>query len=513
MSELAVIDRQTQILLTTPIYVAGENTLARIERNTLTPRQGQRSRRGLKQANASHDLHLKALASDATDAIRDWQVHNEERLRAGLLPDRETVRGFIQRVVDAAADLDGITAWLMLDSDKPPSDRTISEYQGTVRDMLLWLAERGLCPATASRADLQAYIAWMQPEGAPVQMEKMRARWYGYEPRVQYVNDWRGWAALAVKRLYAEAVRDAMVAVSNAAHDKKSKVAARLAQHAVERCWGYLALMLVLVQSYEKTPRRARFEKYSSATISLRLTLTRSFWQAALKRQAVFENPLSDVKVAKPKTNRRDQILNRRFSDDEVAALLEHCAEERCRSLYERAKAARDKALIALPAVLGLLVSEESELNVSDYKTAEGEFGTLYIRGSRCRAIPLTEKMQAVLDSHLRYRALLNPTTPAMFVTMNHGARRDGAQPGERISPRAIRDMFDERQRALNMKRPGRSVHGLRHRFATKAMRSGGDVCLLSETLGHSQLAAAQIYMEVVAFESENLAKLTDNVL
>jgi site-specific recombinase XerD len=121
--------------------------------------------------------------------------------------------------------------------------------------------------------------------------------------------------------------------------------------------------------------------------------------------------------------------------------------------------------------------------------------------------------MQAVLDSHLRYRALLNPATPAMFVTMNHGARTDGAQPGERISTRAIRDMFDERQRALNIKRPGRSVQGLRHRFATKAIRGGGNLYALSATLGHSQLATTQIYAEIVAFEDENLTKLTDNVL
>jgi integrase/recombinase XerC len=513
MSELAVIDRQTQILLTVPIYVTDENTPAQTEGNALTPRLVQHGKLALQLATESRNFQLEARASDAVEALREWRAHNEKRLRAGLSPDWETVRGFIRRVVDAEADLDGITAWLVLDSDKPPSSRTISEYQGTVRDVLLWLAERGLCPATASRDDMETYVAWMQAEGAPLQMEKLRAHWYGYEPRVQYMNDWRGWAALAVKRLYAEAVRDAIEAMTNAAHEKKSKMAARLANQAVERCWGYLALMLVLVQSYEKMPRRARFEKYSSETISLRLTLTRSFWKAALKRQAVFENPLLDVKVAKPKTSRRDQILNRRFSDDEVVALLDDCAEEHCRSPYERAKAARDKVLIALPAVLGLLVSEMSELDVSDYNRSEGKFGTLYIRGERERAIALTEKMQVVLDNHLAYRALLNPTTPAMFVTMNHGARRDGAQPGERISPRAIRDMFDERQRALNMKRPGRSVHGLRHRFATKVMRSGGDMCLLSETLGHSQLAAAQIYVEVAAFEDGNLAKLTDNVL
>jgi site-specific recombinase XerD len=513
MNELAVVDRQTQTLLTMPIYVADENTPARTEGNALTPRLAQRGMRALQLANASRDFQLAALASDAAEALRDWRSHNEERLRAGLSPDQETVRGFIRRVVDAEADLDGITAWLILDSDKPPSDRTISEYQGTVRDVLLWLAEQGLCPATASRADTRAYVAWMQVTGAPVQMEVLRARWYGYEPRVQYLNDWRGWAALAGKRLYAEAVRDAIEAVTNAAHDKKSKLAARQAKQAVERCRGCLALILVLVRSYENMPRRTRFERYSSETISLRITLTRSFWKAALKRQAVFENPLSDVKVVKSETNRRDQVLNRRFSDDEVAALLADCAEERCRSPYERAKAARDKALIALPAVLGLRVSEVNELDVSDYNRSEGEFGTLYIRGDRDRAMALTEKTQAVLDSHLAYRTLLNPATPAMFVTMNHGARIDGAQPGERISTRAIRDMFDERQRALNMKRPGRSVHGLRHRFATKAIRSGGNLCTISTTLGHSQLTTTQVYVEVAAFEDENVAKLTDNVL
>ena len=209
---------------------ADENTPARTEGNALTPRLVQRGMRALQLPNASRDFQLEALASDAAEALRDWRSHNEERLRAGLSPDQETVRGFIRRVVDAEADLDGITAWLILDSDKPPSDRTISEYQGTVRDILLWLAERGLCPATASRADTQAYVAWMQVTGAPVQMEVLRARWYGYEPRVQYLNDWRGWAALAGKRLYAVAVRDAIEAVTNAAHDKKSRAGCAASQ-------------------------------------------------------------------------------------------------------------------------------------------------------------------------------------------------------------------------------------------------------------------------------------------
>lgn len=510
-----MIDRQVQTIMTVPVYVVDKNMPALMKGYAPAPKQDQRGKRVIQLTGEGDQHRLEALAFDAVQALLEWSAHNEERCLAGLAPDTESVRGFIQRVVDIEADLDGITAWLLLDSDKR-SERTVREYQGTVRDVLLWLAEQGMCPANVSSTDMKAYVAWLQAEGTPEQTELLRARWYGYEPRVQYMTDWRGWAAIAAKRGYTEAVRDAAKAVKHAAQDTKSRAAARLAERAVKNCRGWLAVMLVLVQTYETTPRQVRFARYSSDTVSLRITLTRSFWKAALSRQAVFENPLLDVKVAKSMTIRRDRILSRYFSDDEVTALIESCAEERCRSAYERAKAARDKSMIALPAVLGLQISEVSGLNVSDYNRSSGEFGILYIRGRRGdkdRAIALTEKIQAVLDKHLAYRALLNPTTPAMFVTMNRGARADGAQPGERISTRGIRDMFDERQMDLGIKRPGRSVHGLRHRFATKAIRGGGNLCTISATLGHGQITTTQVYAEVVAFEDENVAKLADNVL
>ena len=65
MNQRAVVDRQTQTLLTMPIYVADENMPARTAGNALTPRLVQRGMRAVQLPSASRDFQLEALASDA----------------------------------------------------------------------------------------------------------------------------------------------------------------------------------------------------------------------------------------------------------------------------------------------------------------------------------------------------------------------------------------------------------------------------------------------------------------
>ena len=50
-----------------------------------------------------------------------------------------------------------------------------------------------------------------------------------------------------------------------------------------------------------------------------------------------------------------------------------------------------------------------------------------------------------------------------------------------------------------------------RHSFATVLKRSGVNIALISETLGHSDLKTTQIYLD--AFENEEIGKALDNLL
>lgn len=508
-----VIDERTQTIVEQTWYVAGENVPAQKRGSTIGASTS--GRRAFALAGDGSLRDLEALAFDAAQALREWFAHAKRQREAGAGPDLELVRGYIDRVVDESRQRDGISAWVLLDGDKP-SPRTIQEYRGSVRDVLLWLAARGICPAETSAEDMKAYKAWLQADGAPTAMEMLRARWYGREPRIVYESDWRGPVGLAAWRGYAAAAADAEKAkrAMRAAEKRQARQLARLAEQAAAVRDRWRASVLAIVATYADQQRAERHSRYTADTVSLRITLARNFWKMALSRQAVFENPLLEIRVGKNGTARAQKIISRFFSDAEVLAVLALCDESTARSPREKALAARNTAIIRLMRNQGLRISEVANLDMDDFNPTAGEAGSLLLRhakGDKSRTVLLTERTRASLDKWLAYRELLKPAGAAVFVTLNVVARPDAAQPGARMNIRGIRDMFDELQKKAGIKRPGRSAHGLRHAYATRAMMEDpGQLIPLSLSMGHSSPTITMGYVEASELINRNPAKLAD---
>jgi site-specific recombinase XerD len=521
VTQTTVIDQKTQKFVVTPqaptLYVSGTN-LPAITSPSQPFAHAKQTGSGARvfQLTGDGDLRdLEAKAFDAAQALREWYSHSKQQRDSGLGPDLDMVKSFVKRIINGEVEMDGITAWCLLDGDRP-SLRTVQEYCASVRDVLLWLADRGLCPAECGREDMNAYKAFLQADGAPEQMELMRARWYGREPRITYQPDWRGPVTAALVLGYRAALRDADKAdqaIKNV-NGKKSKTLSALADRARANCSAWLATWLAVIATYESNPRRLRFERYTSDTVSLRISLTRNFFKMALSRQCVFENPLLEIKVAKSGTGRAQKIISRFFSDAEILKVLETCQEEKMHSPRAKAAAARDTSMIRLMRNQGLRVSEINALDMGDFNPSVSEAGSLQLqhaKGDTQRAVLLTDKTRASLDKWLAYRALLQPASEALFVTLNHGARPDAVQPGERMNVRAIRDMFDEKQKRVGIKRPGRSVHGLRHAYATRAMMEDqSQLVSLSLSMGHSSVTITQGYVEASQLILKNPATLAE---
>lgn len=513
MNKATVIDQKTQTFVVADraptMYVSGANLPDKSQSRSTT--RDVRGQRAFQLAGTASLRDLEAAAFDAAQALREWYHHARAQREAGRGPDLDLVKGYIKRVVCDEVDKDGVAAWVLLDGDSP-SQRTIDEYRGATRDVLIWLALRGICPAETGPEDMKAYKSWLQADGAPTAMEMMRAQWYGREPRIVYETDWRGLVARVAVTAYKQALRDWHKAhtASQTATGKRAKPLLKLAEVAARNSRAWFGTLLVVINTYAATPIVERFKRYTSDTVSLRITLVRNFFKMGLSRQAVFHNPLLEIKAGKGSTARAQKIISRFYDDSEVLAALELCDENRLHSPQGKSLAARNTAMIRLMRNHGLRVSEISGLDMADFNPSTGEAGSLLLRhakGDKSRTILLTDKSRASLDRWLAYRAMTQTTSEALFVSLN----LTGAESGERLNVRAVRDMWDELQKRLGIKRPGRSVHGLRHAYATRIMMEDpGALMALSLSMGHSGVQVTQGYLEAGQLISKNPAKLSD---
>ncbi|HEY76683.1 MAG TPA: tyrosine-type recombinase/integrase [Thermoflexia bacterium] len=145
----------------------------------------------------------------------------------------------------------------------------------------------------------------------------------------------------------------------------------------------------------------------------------------------------------------------------------------------------RNVAIIALLARAGLRVGEVVALDVEDVELNERSGWVLVRRGKglKERHVPLSKEARKALGAYLEKRPWWTEEA-ALFVTRT----------GQRMDVRAVQRMVEAAtQRAGIAKRV--TPHVLRHTFATRFLRRGGDLATLQAILGHANLATTARYL------------------
>lgn len=198
------------------------------------------------------------------------------------------------------------------------------------------------------------------------------------------------------------------------------------------------------------------------------------------------------------------------LSSEQARALLEHGAgqppadgDEKTRP-HER-NYARDRLLLTLLVVLGPRVEELARADRQDILTGDEQTEWRVVgKGGKVRRVPLSADMLELLNTYLAERPepsdSLSPKTKA---DAHKALFRTGR--GSRLSARDIQRLVSRAGARVAAAEPeqarGLTPHALRHTAATLMLANGWDVKVVSQLLGHANIAATQRYLDAIPGE------------
>lgn len=211
----------------------------------------------------------------------------------------------------------------------------------------------------------------------------------------------------------------------------------------------------------------------SSRTLVRKISSLKSFYKYLLRNGVVSQSPM--VQVTTPKMGKR---LPSFVKEEEIVKLgdLLEIAQEDWRSLNTR-------VLVTMFYATGMRLSELIYLKEEQLELGRSQLKVLG-KGNKERVLPLSAALIQLLKEYIAQKKEQFPDAdPFLLVT----------EKGKRLYPRyAWLLVSTVLGQATTLAK--KSPHVLRHSFATHLLNNGADLNAVKELLGHSSLAATQVY-------------------
>lgn len=214
--------------------------------------------------------------------------------------------------------------------------------------------------------------------------------------------------------------------------------------------------------------------RHTARSVTRKVSALRSFYRYEAKIGRMTHNPLNQIQSPKFHTKLPEYVeqkdMEKLFQED----------------LFENSfKGQQDRLIIELFYDTGIRLSELLSIRRYDIDLSAN---TVKIIGKRNkeRLIPFGNKLHDIIMAYLEeYEKKIAVANENYFIFV--------AVNGERLYPKAI---YRTVRKYLDMVTSidKRSPHVIRHTFATHMLNNGADLNAIKEILGHSSLAATQIY-------------------
>lgn len=212
-------------------------------------------------------------------------------------------------------------------------------------------------------------------------------------------------------------------------------------------------------------------QSYTATSVNRKLSSLRSFYRFLLKRGEINADPTQ--KIVGPKKKKPLPVF---VKEADMEKLLSP------ENFGEGFEDVRDRLILNLFYSTGMRLAELIGLDVQD---VDFSLSTLKVTGKRNKQhlIPFGEDLKEDLQKYARLRSELPLSTTAWIV----------GKEGSRISRTAVYGIVrNNLSKVVSLKK--RSPHVLRHTFATTMLNNNAELGAVKELLGHSTLAATEVY-------------------
>ena len=211
----------------------------------------------------------------------------------------------------------------------------------------------------------------------------------------------------------------------------------------------------------------------SHRTINRKMSSLNSYYKFLQKVKAIETNPLKNHKALK--VGKKVQLP---FSKEELKRVLEGAIE------VIDFESARDHFIVELFYATGIRRIELVNLKINDIDFSNKQIKVLGKRNKE-RYIPLINSLESSLKVYLDFRTTLPIVKDKEMLLLT----KKGLKVYEMLVYRIINKYFSKASSKEKC-----SPHVLRHSFATHLLNEGADLNAVKELLGHTSLAATQIY-------------------
>jgi integrase/recombinase XerC len=226
-------------------------------------------------------------------------------------------------------------------------------------------------------------------------------------------------------------------------------------------------------------------EGMTPKTVNRKITSLKSFYKYLLRQELIEVNPM--VAVIAPKIPKKLPV----FVDEEsLHRLLDNGY---FRNDFE---GVRDKLIVSLFYGTGIRLSELVSLKDSDIFQDETLIRVLG-KNNKERIVPYPKSLNNLIGEYLTMRkAEFGDQAPCLFVTAK------GKPAYHKLVYRVVNNHL-----ALVTPLEKKSPHILRHSYATHLLNRGADLNAVKELLGHSNLAATQVYTHTSTEKLQSIYK------